>query len=97
MILTGLSHFHGVEKLDRVRRHGSRTCRRDICATWQNTLCASQASHYPKGLATPSHLNRTSRVQSQVGPLLRDLSLSSRRTLALQLTFLITCHSPETT
>src|SRR5687767_3495108 len=97
MILTGLSHFHGVEKPDRVHHHESQTCRQDTCAPWQNTLYASRASHYPKGLATPSRLNRTSRAQSQVGPLLRDQFLSSRRTLVPQLTFLITCRSPEMT
>src|SRR5687767_8906520 len=97
MILTGLSHFHGVEKLDHVHRHESQTCRRDTCATWQNTLYASRASHYPKDLATPSDLNRTSTEQSQVGLLLRDRFLSSRLTLTPRLTFLITCRSPEMT
>src|SRR3712207_3951559 len=97
MILTGLSHFHGAGKLDHTLRRESPMCRRDICATSRNTLYASRASHCPRGLAIPSHSNRTSIVQSPVGSLLRDQSLSLHQTLVLQLTFLITCRSLEMT
>src|SRR3712207_3770617 len=97
MILTGLSHFHDVEKLDHILRRESPMCLQDICVTLWNILYASLVSHYPKGLTIQSHQNRTSRLQSQADSLLRDQSLSLHLTLVPQLTFLITYRSLEMT